>query len=196
MIWPSSDGSQSFSLLPSGPLSKIAEGGRGRPLTLWSRVNATGRFRPGGSWRGSDPGWGPASISRVLMNSLGINSRSSLNHGASCGKVSDLVVAGSPDPATSPTGGLQPRPRRETCGPAGPPERGGRGQTSAEQRPGSSRDRRSGSRSSAKPGSYAFFPGVLLVLVLLVLPPLRAWRMASPLGEPRPVHGSQPGPAL
>ncbi len=31
--------------------------------------------------------------------------------------------------------GLQPRPRRETCGPAGPPERGGRGlETRAEQR--------------------------------------------------------------
>ena len=26
--------------------------------------------------------------------------------------------------------------------------------------------------------------------------PLKAWRMAAPLGEPRPVHGSQPGPAL
>src|SRR5208282_1949198 len=45
------------------------------------------------------------------------------------------VVARSPDLATSPTEGLQPRPRRETCGPAGPPERGGRGlETRAEQR--------------------------------------------------------------
>ncbi len=36
------------------------------------------------------------------------------------------VVAGSPDLATAAPGGLQPRSRRETCVPAGPPERGGR----------------------------------------------------------------------
>src|SRR5271157_2815234 len=49
--------------------------------------------------------------------------------------IPNQVVARSPDLATSPTEGLQPRPRRETCGPAGPPERGGRGlETRAEQR--------------------------------------------------------------
>src|SRR5208282_2157267 len=53
------------------------------------------------------------------------------------GSVANQVVARSPDLATSPTEGLQPRPRRETCGPAGPPERGGRGlETRAEQRDG------------------------------------------------------------
>src|SRR5271157_1138432 len=48
----------------------------------------------------------------------------------------DQVVARSPDLATWPTEGHQPRPRRETCGSAGPPERGGRGlETRAEQPP-------------------------------------------------------------
>ena len=42
---------------------------------------------------------------------------------------------------------------------------------------------------------YTVLPTVLLVSLLPPLP-LRAWRMAAPLGEPRPVHGSQPGPAL
>ena len=46
------------------------------------------------------------------------------------------VVARSPDLATSPTEGLQPRPRRETCGPAGPPEGvGGVGRPAPNSRP-------------------------------------------------------------
>ncbi len=44
-----------FHLFPSGPLAVSAEG----PLTLWHRVNATGRFRPSGSWRGQRSGVGP-----------------------------------------------------------------------------------------------------------------------------------------
>jgi len=41
-----------FHLFPSGPLAQIAKGA----LTLYRRVNATGRFRPGGSWRGQRSG--------------------------------------------------------------------------------------------------------------------------------------------
>ncbi len=89
-------------LSPLGPLLGSAEGTRKRPLTLLYKVNAGGRFRPSGSWRGQRSGVGPCCMSpnKAILAEKSIRSSPLAAARAltilSCPEVLDAVASGVP----------------------------------------------------------------------------------------------------